>query len=197
MIPAVGHKRHLLYTTSSGEHEVKYVILKQARKTMDATTQKEQMTIGELAAHFGLATHVLRHWEAVGLLTPAARVNGRRRYQQADVARVAMIVRGKEAGFGLAQLREMFEAPDPQSRRAVVERHHAALERRIAERQAAMAMVEHVLDCHVGDFAQCPDFQRLVQRIEAGDSAQASAEFLKHTRAGPVDRVRRGQEPRT
>ncbi len=29
-------------------------------------------TIGELAARFGLATHVLRHWEDVGLLTPSA-----------------------------------------------------------------------------------------------------------------------------
>lgn len=26
--------------------------------------------IGELAARFGLSTHVLRHWEAVGLLAP-------------------------------------------------------------------------------------------------------------------------------
>ncbi|WP_443137105.1 helix-turn-helix domain-containing protein [Kribbella sp. CCNWLW197] len=28
--------------------------------------------IGVLAARFGLATHVLRHWEDEGLLTPAA-----------------------------------------------------------------------------------------------------------------------------
>jgi hypothetical protein len=31
-----------------------------------------EYTIGELAARFGLATHVLRHWEDVGLLSPAA-----------------------------------------------------------------------------------------------------------------------------
>jgi DNA-binding transcriptional MerR regulator len=36
--------------------------------------------IGELAGRFGLATHVLRHWEAAGLLIPAARVGGRRQY---------------------------------------------------------------------------------------------------------------------
>ncbi|MEV4460634.1 MerR family DNA-binding transcriptional regulator [Microbispora sp. NPDC049633] len=33
--------------------------------------------IGEAAARFGLATHVLRHWEYVGLLTPS-RVAGDR-----------------------------------------------------------------------------------------------------------------------
>ena len=36
-------------------------------------TPGEEMTIGELAARFGLATHVLRHWEAVGLLGPERR----------------------------------------------------------------------------------------------------------------------------
>ena len=30
-----------------------------------------EYTIGELAARFGLATHVLRHWEDMGLLSPA------------------------------------------------------------------------------------------------------------------------------
>ncbi|MEU1481969.1 MerR family DNA-binding transcriptional regulator [Streptomyces sp. NPDC005760] len=28
------------------------------------------MSIGALAARFGLATHVLRHWESMGLLHP-------------------------------------------------------------------------------------------------------------------------------
>ncbi|WXK67305.1 MerR family DNA-binding transcriptional regulator [Nonomuraea sp. N2-4H] len=30
------------------------------------------MAIGEVAARFGLAPHVLRHWEAMGLLSPRA-----------------------------------------------------------------------------------------------------------------------------
>lgn len=122
------------------------------------------LTIGELAARFGLPTHVLRHWEAVGLVTPTARVNGRRRYDQAHITRIAMIVQGKEAGFGLAELRDILEAPDLPTRRALVERHHAALERRIAEAQAAKAMVDHILDCPRADFTHCPEFQRIVQR---------------------------------
>ncbi|MER5317779.1 MerR family transcriptional regulator [Streptosporangium roseum] len=28
------------------------------------------MTIGDVAARFGPATHVLRHWESMGLLSP-------------------------------------------------------------------------------------------------------------------------------
>lgn len=125
----------------------------------------EEMTIGELAARFGLATHVLRHWEAMGLLTPVARVNGRRRYRQEHVYRVALILRGKEAGLGLGQLREFLSAPDPPTRRALVERHRVVLERRIAEAQAAKAMIEHVLECSYEDFTQCPHFQRNVAMV--------------------------------
>ncbi|QBD83459.1 MerR family transcriptional regulator [Ktedonosporobacter rubrisoli] len=123
------------------------------------------MTIGELAARFGLAPHVLRHWEAMGLLIPAAGVSGRRRYNQGHSARVAMIVYGKQAGFGLKELREMLDAPDPSTRRARVKHHHLALQRRIAQAQAAKEMVEHILKCPVEDFTQCPNFQQLAQQV--------------------------------
>jgi len=72
------------------------------------------MTIGELSARFDLAPHVLRHWEAMGLLAPAARVNGRRRYAQEHLTRVAMIVGGKSGGLSLEQLRDL-SPPAPQT----------------------------------------------------------------------------------
>ncbi len=63
--------------------------------------------IGELASRFGLATHVLRHWEDEGLLTPAGRVGGRRQYDESHVARVVMIQRAKSAGLTFALIREL------------------------------------------------------------------------------------------
>src|SRR5260370_15811352 len=81
-----------------------------------------EYTIGELAARFGLATHVLRYWEDMGLLSPARRGAGRRGYGPAHMTRVAEIMLGKDAGFSLEQLRELFAAPDrdrrPEGRRA-------------------------------------------------------------------------------
>ncbi|WP_375546893.1 MerR family transcriptional regulator [Streptomyces gossypii] len=35
------------------------------------------MSIGALAARFGVATHVLRHWESKGLLHPGRDAGGR------------------------------------------------------------------------------------------------------------------------
>jgi DNA-binding transcriptional MerR regulator len=43
------------------------------------------MSIGALAARFGLATHVLRHWESMGLLHPVRDAGGRRRYGADDL----------------------------------------------------------------------------------------------------------------
>lgn len=121
------------------------------------------MTIGALADRFGIATHVLRHWEAMGLLNPATRVSGQRRYTRDQMTRVAVIVRGKAAGFSLEQIRDILTASDLATRRAMLAEHYAELDRRIAEIQAAKEMVEHCLDCRADDFTRCPDFQQMVQ----------------------------------
>ncbi len=133
----------------------------------------EGMTIGELAGRFGLATHVLRHWETIGLLAPARRANGRRRYGEADLTRVALVLRGKEAGFSLEHMREVLAAPDPSTRRALLERHHAELERRIAEAQASKEMIEHALDCPSEDFLDCPYFKQMVAARIPGSAAES------------------------
>lgn len=129
------------------------------------------MTIGELAARFGLATHVLRHWEGVGVLTAAERVNGRRRYLPEHVARVAMILRAKEAGLTLDHLRQVLAAPDAEARRELLSSHHADLDRRMREIEMAKRMIEHALHCPEQDFTRCMMFQE----IAAGVAAEAPA----------------------
>ncbi|HEX7118170.1 MAG TPA: MerR family transcriptional regulator [Longimicrobiales bacterium] len=139
------------------------------------------MTIGQLAARFGLATHVLRHWEDVGVLVPAERVNGRRRYGLEHVTRVAMILRAKEAGLTLEQIRQVFDAPGAAARRALLAGHLADLERRMRELAEAKEIVEHVLSCPADDFLTCLEFQAIVDRIvdrmatSGSDGARAGA----------------------
>ena len=45
-------------------------------------------SVGELAERVGLATHVLRHWEDVGLLSPVRDGSGYRRYTGSSQSRV-------------------------------------------------------------------------------------------------------------
>ncbi|PZG18525.1 MerR family transcriptional regulator [Nonomuraea aridisoli] len=124
------------------------------------------MGIGELAGQFGLAPHVLRHWEAMGLLTPAARVSGRRRYTRDHAVRVMTILRAKAAGMSLEQIREILDVSGGAERRALLRRHHEGLERRLQELTASKTLIEHVMRCTADDFTRCPGYRRMV---ESGD----------------------------
>lgn len=124
---------------------------------------RDSLRIGELAERFGLAPHVLRHWEAMGLLTPAARVNGRRRYTPDHVVRVMTIIRGKAAGMSLEQIREVLSASGRVERQELLQRHHAELERRLQEISASKSLIEHLMVCRADDFTQCPDYRRMVE----------------------------------
>lgn len=146
----------------------------QVNVNMKSIPGDANLTIGQLAARFGLATHVLRHWEAVGLLTPAARVSGQRRYQKEHIARVAMIVHGKHVGFSLAELRQMIEAPDPDARRAILGEKIEDLDRMQQQIDFSRAMIEHAISCPAHDVAQCSNFQRMIEILSAGGTANAA-----------------------
>ncbi|MFE3901683.1 MerR family transcriptional regulator [Streptomyces sp. NPDC059153] len=115
--------------------------------------------IGDAAARFGLPTHVLRHWEAVGLVTPARDGAGRRRYGTGDLTRVAVAVRAKQAGLGLDTIRVLVAAADPAERRAVLVGEAVRLRTRIAAAQASLDLVECALGCGQDDFTRCPHYR--------------------------------------
>ncbi|MBX6384706.1 MAG: MerR family transcriptional regulator [Microbispora sp.] len=119
--------------------------------------------IGEAAARFGLATHVLRHWESVGLLTPARVAGDRRRYGPDDLFRVAVILRAKEAGLGLDEIREMIATRAASERREILRRRQAELRRRIEQARAALEVLECALGCDHDDFTGCAHFQQAVR----------------------------------
>lgn len=128
---------------------------------------KSSRSIGEIAGRFGLETHVLRHWEDVGLLAPARDSAGRRRYDDDDLVRIAVILRSKAAGMSLEQVAVMLDA-GAADRHRVLEEHIADLDRRMAEMQRSRAMTEHALSCRAHDIATCPRFKEAVADIVAG-----------------------------
>ncbi|MET8154864.1 MerR family transcriptional regulator [Sphaerisporangium sp. NPDC005289] len=120
------------------------------------------MSIGEVAGHFGLATHVLRHWDSMGLLSPVRVTGGRRRYDSSDLHRVAAILVGKEAGLALNDIRDMLTTTDIEKRRETQRRQRDVLVRRMAKTQAALTLIEGGLTCDYEDITECPTFQSLV-----------------------------------
>jgi MerR family transcriptional regulator, copper efflux regulator len=147
---------------------------------MKSTTE----AIGDLAARFGLDTHVLRHWEDAALLHPERDAAGRRRFGATDSVRVAVILRSKAAGMSLEQIRVLLDerAPD---RHRVLEEHIAELDRRTAEMQRARAMTEHALRCRAHDIAECPRFQSHLADVLAGGARWGSVDMEPPPPASP------------
>src|SRR5699024_468162 len=119
-------------------------------KSSPAVHSPPQVSIGEAAARFGLATHVLRHWESVGLLQPPRR-SGQRRYGPAELERIAVILRTKEAGLGLEQIAAMLGAADAGERRRVLRCEQERLRRTITAAERALAMISHAVACDHDD----------------------------------------------
>ncbi|MFI5715489.1 MerR family transcriptional regulator [Nocardia sp. NPDC051750] len=140
---------------------------------MKSSPSGETYSIGEIAGYFDLAPHVLRHWESVGLLTPAARISGRRRYTRAQLARVAMILRSKQIGLSLARTRELLDACDGSGRRRILQSHLDALDEQIDRIRTSQQLIAHVLTCRHEDFTECPRFQEEVVAAVTGDITSA------------------------
>lgn len=136
---------------------------------LNVDMKSSPMTIGEVADHFGLPAHVLRHWESVGLLCPARVTGSRRRYTRDDLFRVASILRAKQAGLPLPDIRAFLAAGDPAARKDVLRRNHGALQARMAALRSALDLLEAGLSCSHEDISTCPNYRtHLAELVEAG-----------------------------
>jgi DNA-binding transcriptional MerR regulator len=70
-----------------------------------------EMTIGQLAAEFGVSLRTLRFYEDRKLLRPR-RDGTARLYSNADRLRLQMILKGKQLGFTLTEISELIGAQD-------------------------------------------------------------------------------------
>lgn len=106
------------------------------------------LTVAEMVAATGLTAHTLRWYERVGLIRPIARTTGgQRRYDDQDVGWVTFLLRLRETGMPVAQMREYADlrSAGPATTRArlgVLERHQAGLRERIAQLMAHDAALD-------------------------------------------------------
>jgi MerR family redox-sensitive transcriptional activator SoxR len=126
---------------------------------MDDTT----LTIGEVARRAGLATSAIRYYERAGVLPPAERVGGRRRYGPDAVRRLGVIAIAQQAGFTLAEIRELLDgtdagAPAGDALRALAERKLPEVEALIARAEAMRAWLALARECGCPSFDVCALF---------------------------------------
>ena len=73
--------------------------------------QRTRFTISDLTAEFGITARALRFYEEEGLISPT-RQGLNRIYSKRDRARLAWIVRAKNVGFSLLEIRELIDLYD-------------------------------------------------------------------------------------
>lgn len=137
--------------------------------------KSNRRSIGDTAAQFGLATHVLRHWEECGLLTPDRDGAGRRLYGDNDVVRIAVILRSKAAGMSLEQIAVLLDDDHGPQRHRILQEHLTELDRRMAEMQLSRAMTLHAFECEAHDVTRCPGFRATIQDLVDGATTWSTA----------------------
>ncbi|AXE35633.1 MerR family transcriptional regulator [Chromobacterium phragmitis] len=105
------------------------------------------LTIGQLARCHGLSTKTLRHYDSIGLFSPAltGRGNGYRYYLPAQVAELGRIVMLRELGLSLDDIARLRGADEETLRQALRE-HAARLQGEIEERRQRIARIQRRLD---------------------------------------------------
>lgn len=121
------------------------------------------MNISEAADTSGVSAKMIRYYEGIGLLVPAARrENGYRDYGDDDVSILQFIRRTRDLGFSLdevAALLALWRDRKRSSRevKRLAAAHIEDLERRMKEMRAVLRTLrEFAHSCHGDDRSECP-----------------------------------------
>lgn len=112
---------------------------------------------GELAKRTGCNLETVRYYEKIGLLPePPRDANGYRTYDGTCARRLHFILRGRELGFGIEEIRSLLELVDAGSQtcaevKARTERHLATVHAKIADLQRIERVLTHTAAQCSGD----------------------------------------------
>jgi MerR family redox-sensitive transcriptional activator SoxR len=119
------------------------------------------MTIGELSARTGLPSSTIRYYEQQRLIPYAPRVSGRRAFDDRTVAQLSVVQLAREAGFALAEIRQLVNEFGRDRWRRLAESKLEEIRSTTERLRVMTAMLEKLLDC------ECPDIEvcgRVIRR---------------------------------
>jgi MerR family transcriptional regulator, copper efflux regulator len=132
--------------------------------------------IGEAAAASGISERMIRHYEKIGLVAPAARRNsGYRDYDQRDVHTLRFIGRARDLGFGIEEIGQLLALWQDRSRasadvKALALARAAELKRKERELHAMRRSLEQLArSCHGDERPDCPIIDDLGADVEGAN----------------------------
>lgn len=116
--------------------------------------------IGEIADKAGIATSTIRYYEEIGLLPPAERVSGKRRYNKGILDKLRVILLAKQVGFSIGEIQTLLhEFPDntpPSERwRTLAEYKIPEIEAQIQQMKPMKSLLESTLSCQCKTLEDC------------------------------------------
>jgi len=127
--------------------------------------------IGGAAQASGVSAKMIRHYEAIGLITkPARTFSNYRTYSERDIHTLRFIKQARNLGFSMKQISVLLglwqnrERPSREVK-SVALQHIQELDAKIAEMQAMKATLERLAGhCHGDDRPDCPILDGLAAR---------------------------------
>ena len=120
----------------------------------------EDLAISDVARVFGLRNSAIRYYEQIGILPPAMRKNGQRRYNNTVLFRLAVVQRARETGFTLEEIRELFfgfppGTPPPKRWHQLSQRKIAELRNRMKRLKLMETLLKRVENCRCDALDEC------------------------------------------
>lgn len=117
--------------------------------------------IGEVAARAGVSVSLVRYYDRIGLLAPAERVSGQRRYDESALRRLTVVDVAQRAGLSLDEIRELLDhGSDPLSGRLreVAERRLPEIDALIERAGRVRSWLESATACDCDSVDACALF---------------------------------------
>jgi MerR family transcriptional regulator, redox-sensitive transcriptional activator SoxR len=117
------------------------------------------LTIGQVASRAGVRTSRIRYYEDVGVLPPAARVSGHRRYGEDVLRKLSIIGAAQRAGLSLTEIRDLIQPADGRRAgediRAIADRRLPEIDALIDHAQAVKRWLEVARSCDCATVDVC------------------------------------------
>lgn len=121
------------------------------------------MDIAEVAKASGLPASTLRFYEEKGLIRSNGRKGLRRLFSANVIERLALIALGRNAGFSLDEIGEMFISEGLDINRTLLLAKADELDRKIKELTAMRDGLRHAAACNAPNHFECPKFLRFLR----------------------------------
>ena len=130
------------------------------------------LSIGETAELMGVTQRMLRHWEAVGLLSPMRGPAGYRQYRQEDIARLERVLTYREMGFDTRQIKSLLSSSTSLALKEL-RNHRSEMEKKIRRLEGSLGGVDRLVAIAEGK-------QQSHQLQEAWQRWGASQQWLEY-----------------